>query len=45
MIEGGWAYVYAAYAVALGGLGALTLIIVIRAIRWGREAKKLEQRP
>jgi|CXWL01.1.fsa_nt_gi hypothetical protein len=45
MIEGGWAYVYAAYAVALGGLAALTLIFVLRAIRWAREAKKLEERP
>ncbi len=45
MIEGGLNYVYAAYAAALGGLTVLTLIIVLRAIHWAREAKKLEERP
>ncbi len=45
MIAGGWDYVYAAYAVALGGLGVLTLAIVLRALHWRREARKLEERP
>lgn len=44
MIEGGWAYVIAAYAVTLLGLGALALWVFARARAWARRAKDLEPR-
>lgn len=44
MIEGGWPYVIAAYAVTSLGLGALALTIILRARRWSRQARELEKR-
>lgn len=45
MIEGGWPFVIAAYAVTSLGLGALALMVVLRAARWARQARDLEKRP
>ncbi|MBL8538554.1 MAG: heme exporter protein CcmD [Hyphomonadaceae bacterium] len=41
MIEGGSAYVWAAYAVALISLLGLAGTVTIRAAYWAREARKL----
>jgi uncharacterized iron-regulated membrane protein len=42
MIEGGWNFVWAAYAIALGGLGLLTLVVLAR-LRWSRRARELDR--
>ena len=44
MIEGGWAFVWPAYAVALGGLGVLTVVVVARLRAWERRARDLDKR-
>lgn len=44
MIEGGWAYIYAAYAATLALLGGLALAIFLHARRWASEARKLDER-
>lgn len=43
MIEGGWAFVIAAYALTFGALAVLVLAIAINARRWANEAKKLDR--
>lgn len=43
MIDGGWPYVLAAYAVAGAALFVLAAIVLASARRWSREAKKLER--
>ncbi len=45
MIAGGWAYVYAAYAVAGLALGGLVIWVALRARYWANEARKLEKTP
>lgn len=42
MIAGGLSYVAAAYVVALGGLGALALVLLVRARLWAKRAAALE---
>lgn len=44
MIEGGWAFVTPAYAVALIGLGAAALIAFLRARHWAKRARELDQK-
>jgi hypothetical protein len=44
MIEGGWAYIWAAYAVALGALAALALVVTSRLAHWARAARALTER-
>lgn len=44
MIEGGWAYVAAAYAVTVIGLGGLAAAAFLRADHWARRARDLDQR-
>lgn len=43
MIEGGWSFVWPAYAVALGGLGVLTVLVVARLRTWERRARELDK--
>lgn len=43
MIEGGWAFVAAAYVLTFGALAALVLAIALSARRWANEAKKLDK--
>jgi len=43
MIEGGLSYVYAAYAVTVVLLGGAALWTVLRAVRWARAARALDQ--
>ncbi len=45
MIEGGWAFVWPAYAVALGGLGVLAIVVLTRLRAWERRARDLDKRP
>lgn len=45
MIEGGWSYVWPAYAVALGGLLVLTVVVLAQLRTWERRAKDLDKRP
>lgn len=44
MIEGGWGYVWPAYAVALGGLGVLVTVVVAQLRSWERRARELDKR-
>ena len=44
MIEGGWPFVWAAYAIAGGAFAALIAIVLLRARHWAREARKLERK-
>jgi heme exporter protein CcmD len=43
MIEGGWAYVWAAYALALGALGVLALLVLLRLRHWAKRARELDR--
>lgn len=43
MIEGGWDYVWPAYAVALGGLTTLTVVVLARLRSWSRKARELDR--
>ncbi|MEZ5971968.1 MAG: hypothetical protein R3C31_09200 [Hyphomonadaceae bacterium] len=45
MIEGGWAYVWPAYAVALGGLALLATVVLLRLGSWERRARDLDKMP
>lgn len=44
MIEGGWSFIYAAYAITALGLGGLALTTFLRARAWARRARDLDQR-
>lgn len=44
MIADGLSYVTAAYVVALGGLGVLALVLIVRARAWAKRAAELEPR-
>src|SRR5690606_8351794 len=39
MIEGGWTFVWSAYAVAAAGLGALVVIALARFLHWRKAAR------
>ena len=41
MIDGGWAFVWAAYAIAGAALGALALIVLARLMHWAARAKQV----
>jgi hypothetical protein len=45
MIEGGWAYIWGAYALALTALGVLAVVVIWRLKYWSRRAKALERTP
>lgn len=42
MIEGGWDYVWPAYAATVGALLALTIVVALRAAHWRKRARALE---
>jgi heme exporter protein D len=44
MIEGGWSFVWAAYALTLASLALLSLVVVVRLRHWARQAKELDRR-
>ncbi len=39
------AFVDAAYAVALGFLAVLAVVVVVRGLHWAKRAKELERKP
>jgi heme exporter protein CcmD len=43
MVEGGWPYVWGAYALTIGVLCALALIVWLRLRHWARQARDLDQ--
>ncbi len=45
MIEGGWEFIWPAYAVALGGLAVLAIVVVARLRTWERRARDLDKKP
>jgi heme exporter protein D len=44
MIEGGWAYIWGAYGLALAALVVLTLAVVLRLAHWSTRARGLERK-
>jgi hypothetical protein len=42
MIEGGWPFVWAAYAVTLGALIPLAAIVWLRLTYWAKQARALD---
>jgi heme exporter protein D len=45
MIDGGWGYIWSAYALALGTLLVLAIVVLARLAHWSKRAKELEKRP
>lgn len=43
MIEGGWSYIWGAYAGAAIALGVLVVIVATRARYWADRARKLDR--
>lgn len=43
MIEGGWSFVYAAYAIAGVALAVLAVVVLLRLRHWAKRAKDLNQ--
>jgi hypothetical protein len=43
MIEGGWPFINAAYAVTVLGLATAALIVFLRARYWAKRARELDQ--
>lgn len=45
MIDGGWDFVWPAYAVALGALTVLAVVVIMRLRAWEHRARNLENKP
>jgi hypothetical protein len=43
MIEGGWDFIWFAYAASLGALGVLSIVVVARLLAWSRRARDLDK--
>jgi heme exporter protein CcmD len=43
MVEGGWAFVWAAYALTIGSMVALSIVVALRSRHWARQSRKLEE--
>jgi heme exporter protein CcmD len=43
MIEGGWSFVWAAYALTFAALVVLALVVVLRLRHWARRAHELDR--
>lgn len=43
MIEGGWDFVYPAYAVTIGGFSVLAAVVIVRLRYWSKKAKELKR--
>jgi heme exporter protein CcmD len=44
MVEGGWPFVWAAYALTIAPMAALSVIVALRARHWARQARALEEK-
>lgn len=44
MIEGGWAFIWSAYALTCAALVVLTLVVTLRLANWSKRARE-ERRP
>ncbi len=44
MIQGGWDYVWPAYAITVAALLALTIVVALRAAHWAKRARALEDK-
>lgn len=42
MIEGGWDYVWPAYAVTIGALIVVSVVVALRAMHWAKRARAFE---
>lgn len=42
MIEGGWPFVWIAYAITFGALVSLAAVVILRLAHWSAEARKLD---
>ncbi len=42
MIEGGWPFIWTAYALTLAALVVLALVVMARLRHWARRARELE---
>lgn len=43
MIEGGWSFVWAAYAVAVAALAVLAGVVIAGLLRWSSRARELDK--
>lgn len=43
MIEGGWAFIWASYAVTVAGLGVAAIVVALRLRHWARAARALNE--
>jgi hypothetical protein len=43
MIDGGWSFIWAAYAVTLGALAVLALVVAVRLAHWSKRARALDE--
>lgn len=43
MIEGGWSYIWAAYAATLACVGGLALVAALRLRFWAKQARALDE--
>jgi heme exporter protein D len=43
MIEGGWPFIWTAYALTLAALALLSLVVVARLRHWAKRARGLER--
>jgi heme exporter protein D len=43
MIEGGWAFVWAAYALTISALAVLGVAVMLRLRHWARRARELDR--
>lgn len=44
MIESGWPFVGAAYVIALGAVGGLSIFVALNLRYWAQKARELEDR-
>lgn len=43
MIEGGWPFVWASYALMGAAFAVVIVVVLLRARHWAREARKLDR--
>jgi heme exporter protein CcmD len=44
MVDGGWPFVWAAYALMASAFAVLVCVVLLRARHWAHEARKLERK-